>query len=81
MSDTYTILYDPTSVFYKYALVKPDGTVCNWSAHLDNLSTTKGDNHMQSFDYPTYYGFAKLTLPNWVTTEEQLIHLHPEYFI
>ncbi len=81
MSDTYTILYDPSVTFYKYALVTPEGIVCNWSSYLDNLSTTKADNHMQSLDHPAYFGYIKLTLPNWVTTEEQLKYLYPEYFI
>lgn len=82
MSDTYTVLYDVNpNRYYKYALVKPDGTVCQWSPTLDNLSTVKGDYRMQSPTYYTYYGYAKLTLPNWVTTEEQLLQLHPEVLI
>ncbi len=81
MSDTYTILYDPSDVFYKYALVTPDGTVCNWSTQLDNLSIIKGDTNMQSDDYWQSRRYCKLTIPITVTTEQQLLDLYPELLI
>lgn len=82
MSDTYTILYDPSpNRYFKYALIKPDGTVCQWSPRLDNLSTAKGDYSMQSPTYHTNYGYLKLTLPSWVTTKEQLVQVYPELFV
>ena len=81
MSDTYTILFDPIGVFYKYALVKPDGTVCQWSSKLNNLSTVKGDYCMQSPTYAKDRNYVKLVVPNWVTTREQLLQLYPEVLI
>ncbi len=81
MSDTYTILFYPKALYYKYALVKPDGTVCNWSNSLSNLCTTKGDSYMQSPTYHSYNGYHKLTLPNSAITDQHIRHLYPEFFI
>ena len=81
MSDIYTILYDPSVVFFRYALVKPDGTVCVWSNDLSNLPTAEGSADVQSPDYQTHRGYIKLTLPSRVTTEEQFRNLYPEHYL
>jgi hypothetical protein len=82
MSDTYTILFDPNpNNYFKYALIRPDGTVCQWSPTLDNLSTAKGDYSMQSSTYGKDRNYVKLVVPSWVTNREQLLQLYPEVLI
>ena len=81
MSDTITILYAPTANFFKFALVKPNGDVCEWSSSLTELSTRKGDSWMQSDGYWQSRTYCKLRIPATVTTEQQILALYPELLI